>query len=109
MPSERPFDPELLYEPDEVAALRDTVAALPFPPVAEQIAEEAARPSQPALQALLRAARDVLGDPGAASVSIISSVANIEIYGLREERFGRELSRRQEPTPHHPSGHRIKK
>jgi RimJ/RimL family protein N-acetyltransferase len=60
------YDPRRLYEPGAVAELRALVAAMPFPPVAEQIAEQAARPTEPAVQALLRAARDVLGDPGAA-------------------------------------------
>ena len=46
--------------------LRQVVAGLPFPPVAESLAAQARHPSEPALQALLRAARDVLGDPGAA-------------------------------------------
>lgn len=46
--------------------LRAVVEGLPFPPVAEQMAAQAGSPSEPALQALLRIARDVLGDPGAA-------------------------------------------
>ena len=46
--------------------LRDVVEQLPFPPVAENIAGQAREPVEPALQALLRAAREVLGDPGAA-------------------------------------------
>ncbi len=46
--------------------LREVVAQLPFPPVAEHMAAQAFNPAEPALQALLRAARDVLGDPGAA-------------------------------------------
>ncbi len=46
--------------------LREVLQGLPFPPVAESMAAQAAHPSEPALQALLRAARDVLGDPGAA-------------------------------------------
>jgi RimJ/RimL family protein N-acetyltransferase len=46
--------------------LREVVELLPFPPVAEHLAAQAAHPGEPALQALLRAARDVLGDPGAA-------------------------------------------
>jgi RimJ/RimL family protein N-acetyltransferase len=49
-----------------VDLLREVVEQLPFPPVAEHLAAQAAHPSEPALQALLRAARDVLGDPGAA-------------------------------------------
>ena len=49
-----------------VDLLREVVQTLPFPPVAEHIAAQAAQPTEPALQALLRAARDVLGDPGAA-------------------------------------------
>lgn len=51
---------------DRLDLLRQVIADLPFPPVAEQIADQARHPSEPALQALLRAARDVLGDPGAA-------------------------------------------
>jgi len=56
---------------DDVAAtrlalLREVITELPFPPVAATLAEQARQPSEPALQALLRAARDVLGDPGAA-------------------------------------------
>ncbi len=46
--------------------LREVIAALPFPPVAATMALQAQHPTEPALQALLRAARDVLGDPGAA-------------------------------------------
>lgn len=46
--------------------LRQVVEQLPFPPVAEHIAAQAAHPTEPALQALMRAAREVLGDPGAA-------------------------------------------
>lgn len=46
--------------------LRDVVEELPFPPVAAGIADQAQHPVEPALQALLRAAREVLGDPGAA-------------------------------------------
>ncbi len=46
--------------------LREVVQRLPFPPVAEHIAAQALNPAEPALQSLLRAARDVLGDPGAA-------------------------------------------
>lgn len=46
--------------------LRAVVEHLPFPPVAEELAAQAQHPSEPALQALLKAARDVLGDPGAA-------------------------------------------
>ena len=46
--------------------LRQVVADLPFPPVAQSLAAQARHPSEPALQALLRAARDVLGDPGVA-------------------------------------------
>jgi RimJ/RimL family protein N-acetyltransferase/AcrR family transcriptional regulator len=46
--------------------LRQVIEQLPFPPVAEHIAAQAAHPSEPALQALMRAAREVLGDPGAA-------------------------------------------
>lgn len=46
--------------------LRDVVEQLPFPPVAATIADQARHPVEPALQALLRAAREVLGDPGAA-------------------------------------------
>lgn len=49
-----------------VDLLREVVEGLPFPPVAESMAAQARHPSEPALQALLRAARDVLGDPGAA-------------------------------------------
>ena len=49
-----------------VDLLREVLEGLPFPPVAEHMAAQAAHPSEPALQALLRAARDVLGDPGAA-------------------------------------------
>jgi RimJ/RimL family protein N-acetyltransferase/AcrR family transcriptional regulator len=52
--------------PHRIDLLRQVVADLPFPPVAESIARQAAHPSEPALQALLRTAREVLGDPGAA-------------------------------------------
>jgi RimJ/RimL family protein N-acetyltransferase/AcrR family transcriptional regulator len=46
--------------------LRAVVERLPFPPVAETIRHQAAEPVEPAIQALLRAARDVLGDPATA-------------------------------------------
>ncbi len=49
-----------------VDLLREVVDGLPFPPVAEHLAAQARNPAEPALQALMRAARDVLGDPGAA-------------------------------------------
>jgi GNAT superfamily N-acetyltransferase/AcrR family transcriptional regulator len=46
--------------------LRQVVERLPFPPVAERIALQAAQPMEPAIQALLRAAREILGDPATA-------------------------------------------
>lgn len=46
--------------------LRLVVDGLPFPPIAEQLRAQADSPVEPALQALLRAARDVLGDPATA-------------------------------------------
>lgn len=46
--------------------LRAVVERLPFPPVAETLRHQAAEPVEPAIQALLRAARDVLGDPATA-------------------------------------------
>lgn len=46
--------------------LRAVVERLPFPPVAETLRHQADEPVEPAIQALLRAARDVLGDPAAA-------------------------------------------
>ena len=46
--------------------LRAVVEGLPFPPVARHLQEQALDPTEPALQALLRASRDVLGDPAAA-------------------------------------------
>ena len=49
-----------------VDLLREVVAGLPFPPVARHLQEQAQNPVEPALQALLRAAREVLGDPAAA-------------------------------------------
>lgn len=49
-----------------VDLLRAVVEGLPFPPVARHLAAQAADPVEPALQALLRAARDTLGDPAAA-------------------------------------------
>ncbi len=49
-----------------VDLLRQVVEQLPFPPVAEHVRAQAAHPAEPALEALLRAARDVLGDPAAA-------------------------------------------
>ena len=49
-----------------VDLLRQVVAQLPFPPVAMHLRAQADDPVEPALQALLRAARDVLGDPAAA-------------------------------------------
>ncbi len=51
---------------DRVALLREVVADLPYPPTSQMIADQAAHPTQTALQALMQAARDVLGDPGAA-------------------------------------------
>ena len=49
-----------------VDLLRVVVEGLPFPPVARHLQEQAVEPMEPALQALLRASRDVLGDPAAA-------------------------------------------
>ena len=49
-----------------VDLLRLAVEELPFPPVAELLRAQANDPAEPALQALLRAAREVLGDPAAA-------------------------------------------
>jgi RimJ/RimL family protein N-acetyltransferase len=49
-----------------VDLLRAVVEGLPFPPVARHLQEQAVEPMEPALQVLLRAARDVLGDPAAA-------------------------------------------
>ena len=49
-----------------VDLLREVVSRLPFPPVARHLAEQAADPVEPALQALMRASREVLGDPAAA-------------------------------------------
>ena len=49
-----------------VDLLRVVVERLPFPPVAERLQSQAREPIEPALQALLRAARQVLGDPAAA-------------------------------------------
>lgn len=60
------MQPSGLYAEDGIRRLREVVAGLPFPPVAEQFAAQAVRPAEPAIQALLRAARDVLGDPSTA-------------------------------------------
>lgn len=49
-----------------IKPLREIVQELPFPPVSARLADQAEHPQEPALQALLRAAREVLGDPGAA-------------------------------------------
>ncbi len=49
-----------------VDLLRAVVTTLPFPPTARLMAAQAAQPAEPALAALMRAARQVLGDPGAA-------------------------------------------
>jgi RimJ/RimL family protein N-acetyltransferase len=49
-----------------VDLLRAVVEGLPFPPVARLLQEQAQEPMEPAMQALLRASRDVLGDPAAA-------------------------------------------
>lgn len=46
--------------------LRQVVEQLPFPPVAQQMQQLAVDASEPALQALMRAAREVIGDPAAA-------------------------------------------
>jgi L-amino acid N-acyltransferase YncA/AcrR family transcriptional regulator len=46
--------------------LRQVVEELPFPPVAEHLRDQARHPVEPAVQALLRAAREVLGDPATA-------------------------------------------
>lgn len=64
--------------------LRDVVAELPFPPVAAGLAEQAHHPVEPALQALLRAAREVLGDPGAAWDPI-------ELQAIAEAPYDEEL------------------
>lgn len=49
-----------------VDLLRQVVDQLPFPPVAAHLAAQAHDPVEPAIQALLRAAREVLGDPATA-------------------------------------------
>jgi RimJ/RimL family protein N-acetyltransferase len=49
-----------------LALLRQVVTALPFPPVARHLKAQADHPAEPALQALLRVAREALGDPAAA-------------------------------------------
>ena len=49
-----------------VDLLREVLEELPFPPIAQDMAVQAGHPAEPALQALMRAAREVLGDPGAA-------------------------------------------
>lgn len=49
-----------------VDLLREVVMRLPFPPVSQHLQDQAESPVEPALQALLRAAREVLGDPAAA-------------------------------------------
>ena len=49
-----------------VDLLREVVEQLPFPPVARHLQDQADDPVEPALQALMRAAREVLGDPAAA-------------------------------------------
>lgn len=49
-----------------LSLLRQVVADLPFPPVARHLKAQADHPSEPALQALLRVAREALGDPAAA-------------------------------------------
>ena len=46
--------------------LRVVVASLPFPPISEALQQQAQQPSVPAMQALLTAAREVLGSPAAA-------------------------------------------
>lgn len=46
--------------------LRVVVESLPFPPVSEALQQQAQQPSVPAMQALLTAAREVLGSPAAA-------------------------------------------
>lgn len=47
-------------------ALAKQIASLPFPPVPAAIQEQAERAAEPAFQAIMRAARDVLGTPAAA-------------------------------------------
>lgn len=49
-----------------LALLRQVVTVLPFPPVARHLQAQAEHPAEPALQALLRVAREALGDPAAA-------------------------------------------
>jgi len=46
--------------------LRVVVESLPFPPISEALLQQAQQPSVPAMQALLTAAREVLGSPAAA-------------------------------------------
>ena len=46
--------------------LRVVVESLPFPPISEALQQQAQQPSVPAMQALLTAAREVLGSPAAA-------------------------------------------
>jgi AcrR family transcriptional regulator/L-amino acid N-acyltransferase YncA len=46
--------------------LRAVVESLPFPPISESLQQQAQQPTVPAMQALLTAAREVLGSPAAA-------------------------------------------
>ena len=48
------------------ALLRSVVESLPFPPISESLQQQAQQPIVPAMQALLTAAREVLGSPAAA-------------------------------------------
>lgn len=48
------------------AELADRISALPFPPIAQAMQAQAEQPEEPAMQAIMRAAREVLGSPAAA-------------------------------------------
>ena len=77
--------------------LRQVIERLPFPPVAESIASQAAHPTEPALQALLRAARDVLGDPGAAWDPLeLQAIATAPYDPQMREVMGERLAMRWE-------------
>lgn len=72
--------------PTVIALLAEVLQELPFPPIAADMARLASEPAEPALQALLRAARDVLGDPGAAWDPLELQAVALCAYddGLRE-------------------------
>ena len=84
-----------------VDLLRAVLEGLPFPPVARHLQQQAEDPVEPALQALMRASRDVLGDPAAAwdpleLQALIAAPYDDAIKAVVEHRLGQRWDAAEE-------------